>query len=400
MFHVYNLKQNTGLSITLLAVIFVLKIISGCINLYVHEQEYLTNDISFYHAISMQELAILQKDPMAFFREWLFNWGDIVHHLNIFSKANTTYWSNIGTLFHQKFMTLSNLFTFGHTYVNIIFYNVFFFIGQLLLYKVFYLLQPQKKYYYLFFIFLVPSILFWCSGVHKEGWILFGVGLLTFCSFMYHRSQQVQYLLFALLALFFIAVIRYFYFFVLVFPFVLYILSASTKLSAIRLYTISYFVLLIMFFSIKYISPSIDPMRIVQNRQETFFELRGYSDMQTPKLENNTWSYIKNLPTALNHIFLRPYFHAYDPVKYKVAALDTYLIAFCLGIFLFLFKRIYLKEPLYVFLLFFSLSSLLFIGYTIPNCGALVRYKSEFMAILLACMVSIASLKNRIPFIR
>ena len=39
---------------------------------------------------------------------------------------------------------------------------------------------------------------------------------------------------------------------------------------------------------------------------------------------------------------------------------------------------------------FFAFSMYIFIGYTIPNCGALVRYKSEFTVLLLACFVALS----------
>jgi hypothetical protein len=38
----------------------------------------------------------------------------------------------------------------------------------------------------------------------------------------------------------------------------------------------------------------------------------------------------------------------------------------------------------------------LFIGYTIPNCGALVRYKSEFTALLIPALVAL----SEVPFLK
>jgi hypothetical protein len=47
-------------------------------------------------------------------------------------------------------------------------------------------------------------------------------------------------------------------------------------------------------------------------------------------------------------------------------------------------------------LLFFGATVYLFIGYTIPNAGALVRYKSEFTVVLLSALVGL----SEVPFLK
>jgi hypothetical protein len=44
--------------------------------LYVHYNDYITNDIGFYFEQSVAELANMKNNPIAFFKEWLFSWGD------------------------------------------------------------------------------------------------------------------------------------------------------------------------------------------------------------------------------------------------------------------------------------------------------------------------------------
>ena len=50
-------------------------------------------------------------------------------------------------------------------------------------------------------------------------------------------------------------------------------------------------------------------------------------------------------------------------------------------------------EVQYFIVLLFALSMYIFIGYTIPNAGALVRYKSEFTILLLASLVALSEVK-------
>jgi uncharacterized membrane protein len=105
--------------------------------------------------------------------------------------------------------------------------------------------------------------------------------------------------------------------------------------------------------------------------------------MRLPHLDNSVGSFIDLFPIALNHVFTKPNFDWNGPWKYRVAALDNYLVLLLIGISLFYLKRKNFNHSMPLMLLFLSLSVLLFIGYSVPNAGALVRYKSLFIALLL-----------------
>ena len=133
-------------------------------------------------------------------------------------------------------------------------------------------------------------------------------------------------------------------------------------------------------------------MQMIQNRQAEFFGYIGYSDMQTPRLENTFESYCNNLPTALNHIFLRPYISPNSSLKYNITSVDNFIVLGFIVVFLISFKRKNLSNAMFIAVLCYALSIYLFIGYTIPNCGALVRYKSEFTVLLLASLAGLSEL--------
>jgi len=137
-------------------------------------------------------------------------------------------------------------------------------------------------------------------------------------------------------------------------------------------------------------------MEIIVAKQHAFFSMWGYSDMQTPILENTFSSFVINLPSACDHIFLRPYVSATNPLKYQLAAVDTLFVVGLIMLFMLFIKRKNMQELFYVMLLFFAFSMYLFIGYTIPNCGALVRYKSEFTALLIPALVAL----SEVPFLK
>jgi len=136
---------------------------------------------------------------------------------------------------------------------------------------------------------------------------------------------------------------------------------------------------------------NFDLMQLVVNRQQEFMNSKGYSDLQTPLLEPNVMSFIKNLPTALEHVFIEPIPQLGRKIKYDLTAFDSFIVIVLLSFGIFKLRREYWNNAYYNLILFYSVCCLLFIGYTIPNLGALVRYESPFICLLL---VSIYSLGN------
>ena len=389
----YRLKlhRDTGISSAVLLLLFALKIGAGVLNLYLHNNVFTNSDAAFYHWQSMEELKVAGQHPIAFLQEWLFNWGDISGRINFLQRENTPYWSNLGSLFHGKFMTLSNLLSFGHIYVNVIFYNVFFFIGQVFLYKTFFTLRPDKKELLIFSIFLIPSILFWCSGIHKDGWILAALGCLTFATLKIHYKFKPRYVFIILSSLFFILIIRYFYFICILPAYLLWIFTKDNP-KRVPIYLMCYALFALAFLCYGYLDPTHNPMWLIINKQKDFLALNGISDFHLNELEPTVSSFLQNLPQAIYHILIMPIFKLEAPLRYQMASLDSLFVAGLILLTVIHIKRSNLNSSFYLFGVFFSITVYLFIGYTIPNSGALVRYKSEFTALLLPSLICLSEI--------
>lgn len=392
----YKLNRNTGFSSYFIIALFGFKVLAGCINLYLYNNVFKFSDVSFFHWQSIGELKKFHLNPSAFLYEWLFNWGDYKGRLNFFNHENSPYWSNLGSLFHSKFMLLSNIFSLGNIYVNVIFYNIAFFIGQLLLYKSFYQFQPHKKWLLVAVIFFTPSVLFWCSGIHKDGWILMALGFICYYTIQFNKNRKLKNLLIIILSIFLVFIIRYFYVLCLLPAYLIWICTFNSNKGKVVLFGLTYAIIILLFFTIQYIFPSINPMQMVANRQHEFMNLDAFSDLAAPLLEPTLLSYFKNLPYALYHVLFIPTFHFSDSLRFQLASLDSILIVAILFISIIFIKKQHLSNSYYLFLLFFTVSVYLFIGYTIPNSGALVRYKSEFTALLLPSLISL----SEIPFLK
>lgn len=390
-FKLYGLDKRIDLSLSLLSLLFLFKVLCGCLNLYFHNSEYLYNDSHTLYHESMVYLNDFHNKPTEYLSYWLFNWGGPLEHINFIDKSNSIYWSDVGKLMHTRFMILCNILSFGHEYVNIIFYNVIYFLGQIAFLKTLLHFQPDKKWLYIIILFFLPGIAFWNSGIHKDGFILAAFGGVSWLTLNVLRKGGWKNILFLAIALFLMFGIRYFYFFCFIPAYLAWVLLYKNKRVSfiiILLYSVG---LLLFLFSDR-ISPSFNLKKIVVHKQEQFFENKGYSDVQTPMLETTNSSFFKNAPTAIEHVFVEPIPQFNKNTKYTVTAIDSLLVLLLFSISFVFVRKKYFKNGYYVFMLLFSLSVLLFIGYTVPNLGAIVRYKSPFMAILLCALISLSEL--------
>lgn len=124
------------------------------------------------------------------------------------------------------------------------------------------------------------------------------------------------------------------------------------------------------------------------------------SYFETTMIERSSKQLLKNIPEALENVFLRPYPNDPPPSKFKyVTILDSWGI---LGLFLtvvFFYRRKIQRNELnlIVSLMVFSIVLALLIGWTTPVFGAIVRYK---VPIQLAMMISVLILVKPIKIFK
>ena len=389
-FHIYDLPKKLGLSLRVVILLFGVKVIFGCLNLYFHNSEYIATDAHNYYTQVLEMLTDFPSRPVYYLNDWIFNWSEISTHLNILDKSNAIYWSDIGRLFHQRFLIVTTILSFGHEYVNIVFYNVFFFIGLLGLYKTFIYFKPDQKWIFILIIFFIPSITFWCSAINKDGFVLSLIGYVSWATLSFIKTKTWRNTLLLIFLLFLLLVVRYFYFLIF-FP--LFLLFFLVRKNRRPFYSFLGIVLIGIcgFLFINQLIPGLDLMQLVVKRQQEFLQAKGYSDLMTPELENNAMSFISSFPIAISHIFIEPIQNMGNKLKYDLAAFDSILILVLIFIALIKLKRKNFSIAFLWVLLFYSVICLIFIGYTIPNLGAIVRYESPFICLLLLSLFALGN---------
>jgi hypothetical protein len=134
----------------------------------------------------------------------------------------------------------------------------------------------------------------------------------------------------------------------------------------------------LLFFATAWVWPQRNLPQIVAERQQSYMKLQG-TRFQLDTLQPTLTSFIKVLPQAVSHTFLRPYiWEAKGALQIMTAA--EIIVCWLLVLAAILKKEMHWKKilgkPILLFSLGLGITLYIFIGYAIPFPGAIVRYKA------------------------
>jgi hypothetical protein len=235
--------------------------------------------------------------------------------------------------------------------------------------------------------FLLPSALYYTSGIHKDLVIFTMLGL-YFYAFYFSLIEKftAKRTLIIFLSFIVMGLIRNYVAIALVPVSIALIIciKKSTRpfITFVSIYAMIFLILLVF----QLIYPSFQPLKIITQKQTDFLNLpTAATQLNSNVLEPDLKSFIKNIPQAVDHGFLRP--HLWDTngnfISLFALELFFYELLFVLYFFKNLFKSISLN-PFILFGIFFAISMLLITGLIIPNTGSIIRYKSIYLPLLIA----------------
>jgi hypothetical protein len=341
-----------------------------------------------YHVQSLQEYQLLVSHPLDFVTSF-FHSGNKEAYTNFLSSHNS-WWNDAKANFIVKIMAVFDLFSFCNYYVNVIFYSFLSLFGPMAFYKVMKDVFPSKKAPVLVATFLVPSFLYWTSGLHKEGLIFTGLALMIYHFYFGFKEKRfpLYRILLILLGFILVMILRIFLILPLLPPLIAWLLCYKIKRKPLIIYTAVFVLFVTLFFTAKYFIPGVDLAQSVVTKQQEFIGLQGHSSVAVNELQPNITSFIVNAPQAFSLAALRPYPSDVRHLLSLAAAVETALILLFFLIFLFWRKNGLRLSPFLLFCLFFSIEVLFMIGYSVNNLGAIVRYRSVVFPLLLAPMAA------------
>lgn len=378
--------RRSGLNESQLVIIFLLKVIAGIfygwIGIYYGGLAKMEDTWSF-HSNSLTEYNLLLSDPGQYFKNIFHN--PYEGGLGGVFRGNESYWNDLKGNFFIKILSVFNIFSFGHYYSNVIFYSFITLLGPVAFYRVMTDLYPGKKIPVLVACFLVPSFLYWSSGIHKEGLIFTAIAMIFYALYFGLKEKRFTWkkILIMLTGLGLLFILRNFLFVLAVPAVAAWLLASRYPSRALYIFAGMYFAGIVCFFNLRVLDPRLDFPQAVVHKQQEFLQLSpGGSTIPIRELQPHFVSFMKNTPQAITLSVLRPFPKDVKHILSLAASLELNFL-----LLLFLLSLLYRKSPGPVslpvlFCIFLAFTILLTIGFTVNNLGAIVRYRSIIIPLL------------------
>lgn len=388
----FKFYTRTGLSNSQLIILFLLKIMAGIlygwIGVYYGGLAQMSDTWS-YHASSIKEYSLLLHDP----KEYLVNLFRNPYEggFSKFFDTTDSYWNDLKGNVFIKILSLFDILSFGNYYVNIIFYSFITLCGPVAVFRVMSDIFKPRKNIILLSTFFVPSFLYWTSGLHKEGLIFTGISLVVYVIYFSTKEGRINLprIVVLIAGLLLVLTLRNFIIVILIPALIAWLLAIKWPRFTFRIFFSLYILYSILFFSLRYLNSKLDFPQAVVNKQQEFINLTGgTSTIPITELKPTVISFLKNTPQAINLSVVRPYPSDVHHILSLAAAIEIDLLLLMFLIFLFLKTKNKAHRPTIYFFLFFSFTLLMAIGFSNNNLGAIVRYRSIIIPLLVVPMVA------------
>ena len=382
---------GSGLTSSQLIIFFLLKVMAGIfygwIGVYYGNLAQMV-DTWAYHYESIQEYALLKTDPGEFISSLFRN--NYENGYTNFLVSENSWWNDFKANIFIKSLAVWNLFSFGNYYTNLIFYSFISMFGPVAVYRIMKFEFPTKKIPVLLATFLVPSFLYWTSGLHKDGIIFTGFAIIAYHFYFgfKEKSFSIFRMSMILLGLLLVISLRNFLIVPLAVALIAWVLANKLKYKPISVFAGVYLVFMIVFFAGRYIHPNLDFPRAVSIKQDEFLALGGGSAIQVNKLDPTLKSFVIHAPQAFSLSTLRPYPTDVRHLLSLAAAVEINFLLLLFLVFLVWRTKGNGLDPFLLFCLFFSFSVLMMVGYSVNVLGAIVRYRSIVFPFLIVPMAA------------
>ena len=391
LFHAEGISARTSV------LLFNLKVLAGVFLALVYTFYYgdrTSGDIYKYFDDGKVIFNVLFTDPLAYFQIVLGINTDSQHLREIlettwhwYKPFETPLYNDNRTII--RFNALAHIISFGSLGVHTVLMCFLSYIGLLAMYKTFVGYLKGKELELIFVVFLLPSPIFWGSGVLKEGILLFGLGCFLFSwnkLLKFPFKWQMLALLF--ISLMILSVSKIYVLLALLPPLVAYSWCYLTHQKYVVVKYLSiFFVGFLGTLTLHMIFPEFDLLQMMANKQRDFInvaiEWGAKSLYDIPILEPNIWSLIKGIPLAVLNVITRPHLLEVNNAMMLMAALENFLLMTIMAICILFSKKKIDNWNFMFFCIGFVVILFTLIGLITPILGALVRYKIPALPFLL-----------------
>ena len=377
--------KKTGLGSSAIILLFILKVCAGLLIGWMSQKYYPQgNDYWNLNTAGQKEHQLLLTDPSLFFKEIFVS--PYQQGYDGFFNAVGTYWNDLKNTMIGKLLGVFNIFSRGNYYINSLFFNFIGFFGHVALYRVFYDIYKSGKWAVVAGCFLLPSTLYFSSGIHKDLVVFCLLAMYSYCLyFSLSKGLKARYFFMMFISFTGLLLIRNFLA-VAIIPASIGLISCYyIKKNGLIIFTFVYLACFAMLLLLHALYPAFNPLHIIIQRQQDFLNLpEASSQLQAINLEPTVKSFIINAPQAIASGFFRPAIWNAETKFLIPLAIEWHIyVLSCLLLFIF-YKRNGATGNYFLYWgLFIAFSMFLLTGYIVPNTGSLVRYRSLYLPFLI-----------------
>ncbi|MBI2966246.1 MAG: hypothetical protein HYY40_00310 [Bacteroidetes bacterium] len=408
VFFIIVLKKVTffklpGLHPNLVSVIFMVKIFAGVVLTQIYTRYYPPEkaDTFLYYEDAKIIYRTLPDHPEVFMQ--------IISGIGTSNEETKKQIDSMNNWYRNEFDPLPNdnrtltrinalmmLFSFGYYYVHIIFMCFLSLTGLTGLYRFFLSCTGVHPAFLAFTVFLFPSVIFWSSGILKEGLLFFGAGSFLFAAYRILKKITISSSLLIAAGLS-ILLFNKIYFFAILLPFL--ILLFWTGKSGYQNLTVKFMVVALSFTACVYVAQLIFPgfnlVNLIAFKRKDLINLaitgHAGSLITTDIPEISLLWIIKEIPASLFTAIFRPHFLDCKNIFMTISFLENMMILVFILLPVFFYRPFTGNQNKVYFLAFFSFSIVLLTiaGITTPVLGALVRYRVPALPFLMVSLLII-----------
>ena len=383
--------KKSGISSKTILALFFIKILAGIAIGWLSLHYYNTgNDYWDINRESWKEYQLLVTNPKEYFTN-IFSSG-YAHGYTGFFDSFQSFWNDLKNNLVIKLVSVFNIFSRGNYYINSLFFNFIIFFGHIALYRVFIKIYKGQVNAVIISCFLLPSMLYFSSGIHRDGIVFLMLAVLVFNIFesLQQQAFKLKRIITIVFALGILFLMRNFIFLALLPATIAWLVAVKMKWQALPTFLIVYLLAGLLLFNLNNFFPSVDPLKTIVQKQADFLSLAPSSTaIELDTLHPGFISFLKNTPQAFNHLFMRPYLTELPSNILVPMNIELFLYQLLFFILLLFYKKRTgsSADPFIYFAIFFTLNIFLFIGYIVPNLGALVRYRSLYLPFLITPLI-------------
>lgn len=379
-----NYFRKSGLKRSVLIGLFLLQAGASISYGIIHRERYIEGDTHRMFKSAEIVYASLSDDPRIYFRLVLgLNGVDPPEYASQ-TVNDLYYWPNTDSYTLVRFHALLMPISFGIYHVHAVLFAFLTFMACIALFRMLMRHFPDRQILFIISIFLIPSIVYYGSGLHKEGLVIIALSVI-----LYNMDKLINWKgnLWRFIPLasgfFLLFLVREFYLAALLPPFLAYLWVQWKPCRMSLKFFLAIGIIWLSLFHLQYIFPDFNLAENISQKQQDFKTLDGQTNIGIRDIEPNFISVIKAIPNGLVNILFRPYPNEVSHTLLLIYAIENWILILFILLSIFFLDRRKLSEPFIALLLTFSLSAFAIIGIIIPNIGAISRYRSPALLFLI-----------------